>query len=388
MKILRVIFLVLILAHPGRTAGAAEPPAIPTPREIDAKVAAIMKSTGARGLAVAVVDRGRVVSVQAFGARNAAGDPLQTDTVMYGASLTKTVMAYTALKLVDQGLLALDRPIATYLPKPLPDFPTDPRYDNWTALKNDDRWRKITARHILTHSTGFANFGFMEPGGALKIHFEPGARYAYSGAGIVLLQLAIEQGLGRDVGQLTQACFDDLGMTRTSLVWRADFAANLADGWDDRGRPGPHDERSRVRAAGSMDTTIADIAKFAAALVRGEGLSTASRAAMARPQLPITTAHQFPSFAPELPVAGRRKDLAAGLGVVVFDGPQGRGFFKGGHNEITANTLVCLEANQRAIVILANDVRAEAAFAELVRFILGETGVPYDWEYGDQAGKS
>ena len=39
-------------------------------------------------------------------------------------------------------------------------------------------------------------------------------------------------------------------------------------------------------------------------------------------------------------------------------------------------------------VILANDVRAEAGFAELVHLILGDTGVPYDWEYGDQAGKS
>jgi CubicO group peptidase (beta-lactamase class C family) len=39
-----------------------------------------------------VIDDGRVAYVQAYGARNAKGDPLQTDTVMYGASLTKTVM--------------------------------------------------------------------------------------------------------------------------------------------------------------------------------------------------------------------------------------------------------------------------------------------------------
>jgi hypothetical protein len=49
---------------------------------------------------------------------------------------------------------------------------------------------------------------------------------------------------------------------------------------------------------------------------------------------------------------------------------------------------VCLERSQRAVLILANDVRAEAAFADLVRFILGETGVPYSWEYGEHAGKS
>jgi hypothetical protein len=37
---------------------------------------------------------------------------------------------------------------------------------------------------------------------------------------------------------------------------------------------------------------------------------------------------------------------------------------------------------------LSNDVRSEAKFADLVQFILGDTGVPYDWEYGNRAGKS
>lgn len=109
---------------------------------------------------------------------------------------------------------------------------------------------------------------------------------------------------------------------------------------------------------------------------------------MTRPSLHITTAHQFPGFGAELPPGKQRKDLAAGLGVVVFDGPQGHGFYKGGHDGQTANTLVCLEQGQRCVLILSNDVRAESGFAALVRFILGDTGVPYDWEYGDQAGKS
>jgi len=137
-----------------------------------------------------------------------------------------------------------------------------------------------------------------------------------------------------------------------------------------------------------MDTTISDLPKFAAALVSGDGLTAASRAEMTKPQLHITTARQFPPFGPELPVKEQRKDLAAGLGVVVFDGPQGHGFYKGGHDGQTANTMVCIEASQRCVVILSNDVRSEAGFADLVRFILGDTGVPYDWEYGAFAGKS
>src|SRR5688572_16700082 len=147
-------------------------------------------------------------------------------------------------------------------------------------------------------------------------------------------------------------------MPRTSLIWRADFAGNLADGWDEQGKIEPHDERSKVRAAGSMDTTIGDFAKFAAALGRGDGLTRGSRAEMVKPQLGITTKSQFPTLQPELPPQQRRKDLAAGIGVVVFDGPQGRGFFKGGHNETTGNTLVCIEQRRRCVAILSNDVRS------------------------------
>ena len=71
-----------------------------------------------------------------------------------------------------------------------------------------------------------------------------------------------------------------------------------------------------------MDTTITDMAHFAAGYVRGDGLSAAMRRELVRPQLPITTASQFPTLQPELPVAQQHRDLAAGLGVVTFRGPR------------------------------------------------------------------
>ncbi len=83
---------------------------IPSGAAIDAEVGKIMTRTHANGMAVAVIDHGKVGYVQAYGQRNVKGDPLATDTVMYGASLTKTVFAYTVLQLVDQGKLKLDTP--------------------------------------------------------------------------------------------------------------------------------------------------------------------------------------------------------------------------------------------------------------------------------------
>ena len=343
---------------------------------------AVMKETGAKGLAIAVIDDGRIASVQAFGDRNAKGDPLTAETIMYGASLTKAVFAYTVMQLAEEGRIDLDASIATHLPKPLPEYGNLDDYGNWGDLAGDERWRRITPRILLTHSAGFSNFSFIEPDGRLKFHFDPGQRYAYSGEGLILLQFVLEEGLGLKLGQeMQRRVFDRFGMANTSMTWRPDFVRNLADGWKADGAVEPHDERGRVRAAGSMDTTIADFAAFAAGFMRGEGLKPESRAEMLRPQLPIRSRSQFPTLAPEAPPAEQWKELAAGLGVVTFNGPQGPGFFKGGHNDSTANIWVCLELKRRCVVVLSNDVRSETAFPKLVDSILGETGLPWRWEY-------
>ena len=365
---------------------AAQITPLPPPPAIEAEVVRLMGVTGARGLALAVIGDGRVSHVQTFGDRNAAGDPLTQTTVMYGASLTKAVFAWTVMQMAEEGMIDLDRPIGESLARPLPEYfdaEIEDRYADYRGLAEDPRWRDITPRILLTHSAGFANFGFLEPDGKLRIHFDPGSRYAYSGDGLILLQFVLEKGLGLDIGaEMQRRAFDRFGMVDTGMMWRPDFADDLADGWMADGAVEPHDERSKPRAAGSMDTSIADFARFAAGYIRGEGLSAEGRAALTRPWLPITTATQFPSLQSELPPEVRHPDLAAGLGVIVFDGPQGHGFFKGGHNDSTANIWVCVETGRRCVVILSNDVRAEAAFPTLVAFTLGETGVPLDWEYG------
>jgi CubicO group peptidase (beta-lactamase class C family) len=369
---------------------SGKPPAtdaLPTVERVDAEVQRMMRDTGAQGLAMAVIDNGQIAWTRTWSHRNAALAPLEPGSIMYGASLTKATFAYFVLELVDAGILDLDKPLASYLPKPLPEFTgedIEDRYARWSDLAGDDRWKKLTARMLLNHASGFANFGFLEPDGKLRFHFDPGTRFGYSGDGIILLQFVLEQGLGIDVGKEMQGrLFDLLGMRDTSLVWREDFAGRAADGWTVDGKTEPHDDRSKVRAAGSMDTTITDMARLFSAMVRGDLLSAASRREFSRSQLPITTTSQFPSLQDELPPAARKKGLAAGLGVIAFDGPQGHGFLKGGHNDSTGNMAVCLETKQRCVVVLGNDLRAEAAIPYLIDFILGPAGVAWDWEYGD-----
>ncbi len=362
----------------------AQAKALPDSDGIAVTARQAMTATGSRGLAIAVIDKGKVVSVQAFGERNAKGDPLTPQTIMYGASLTKVVFAYTVLRLVDEGKVDLDKPVSAMLAKPLPDYGNLEAYGNWGDLAGDERWRTITPRMIFNHSTGFANFSFLEPDGKLRIHFDPGSRYGYSGEGMLLMQFGLEQGLGLNVGnEVQRLVFDPLTMPNSGVMWRPDFAANLADGWELDGKAVEHDERGRVRMAGSMDTTITDLANFAAALISGKGLSEKARAELMNPGLAIRSRAQFPTLQDDAPPADQPPDITATVGLIRFTGPQGTGYFRGGHNESTGNTLVCLEKEQRCVLIMSNDVRSEAAFPMIVRDILGETGAPWRWIFGD-----
>lgn len=342
----------------------------------DTEVARLMQREKVQGLALAVIDGGKVVQVSAYGHRNVQrGLKLTPDTIMYGASLTKTAFTYMLLQLVDEGRLNLDASLATLLPRALPE------YEDYKDLAGDERWRALTPRILLTHSTGFANFRSLEPDKRLRFHFDPGTRYAYSGEGFYLLQLIVEQGLGLDAGkEMQRRVFDRFGMSNTSMRWRPDFQSNLADGYRVDGKMEPHDERSRVSAAGSMDTTIADQARLWAGIVRGDGLSAASRAELVRPQLPIRSRQQFPTLAPQ--AEGVEAGLQAGLGLVTFADASGPAWFKGGHNDWTGNMVVCLENGRRCAVMLANDVRAERIYPELARAALGRISLPWEWEYG------
>lgn len=352
-------------------------PARPTPAEIDAAALRLMQTEDVTGMALALIRDGEIVHVASYGARNVEqGLPLETDTVMYGASFTKTAVAYLVLQLVEEGLIDLDRPLSEYLGRPVPD------YENYADLAGDDRWQRVTARHVLTHSTGFANFRWLEDDHTLRFHFEPGSRYGYSGEGFRLLQLVLEDGIGLDLEAEMQArLFRPLGLSRTSLQWRDDFATNYADGYREDGGLEAHRQRHRTDAAGSMDTTIEDQARLWAGMLQGEGLSEASRREMTRPQRPVFSAKQFPTLWDWQDARGPAISLSAGLGLVTYQGDEGLSWFKGGHDDGTGNFAVCQETTRDCLILMANSVRAELIYPELADYVLGDAALPLWWEY-------
>lgn len=345
--------------------------------EINAEVTRQMEKERVTGLAVALIQYGIPFHVRTYGSRSLEEKlPLQQDTIMYAASLTKMTFAYMVMQLVDEKKIDLDRPIATYLTKPLPEYP------KYADLAGDARWESLTPRMLLNHTPGFPNFRFLNPDQKLDFKFDPGSRYAYSGEGYNLLQFVLEEGLGLDVGlEMQRRVFDRFGMKRTSMTWRDDFAANVAHGYALDGKLEKHHARKNARAAGSMDTTITDYANFLADYMRGKGISPEARREMLRPQVAITSAHQFPTLDTATNPENEKIGLAAGLGMVLFQSADGPAFFKGGHDDWTGNMAICVESKKQCILLMSNSVRAEIIYPALVRSLFGETRLPWDWEY-------
>ena len=148
------------------SACAPAAPPLPTNAAIDTEATRLMARERVVGMAVAVIDRGVVVRVAAYGQRNAERKlPLQTDTIMYSASLTKVAFAYMVMQLVDEGRLDLDRSIADYLPRPLPE------YEDYTDLAGDERWRMLTR----------ASSSITRPASATCVRSKTTSRFASTG---------------------------------------------------------------------------------------------------------------------------------------------------------------------------------------------------------------
>ena len=163
------------------------------------------------GAQIAVLDRGRLVWSEAFGLRRREPKlPMDRETTTWAASITKSVFAVYAMQLVERGEFSLDVPVARQLPRPLDTY--DVYREAASELVMDPAWPAVTPRMLLAHTSGLANFAFLEPDKKMHLHFKPGTQYRYSGEGINMVQFTIEQQKGRPLDQLMQeALFTPLG---------------------------------------------------------------------------------------------------------------------------------------------------------------------------------
>jgi len=215
----------------------------------------------------------------------------------------------------------------------------------------------------------------------LRIYFEPGSRYAYSGEGIELLQLVVEAAAKRPLDELMkERVFQPLGMTRTSMVWQERFESDYANGYDEYERPLGAQKRNTADAAGSMNTTISDFARFAQAVMAGKSLRKETREQMLSPQIQILSKHQFPTLRNEATEENKAIRLSYGLGWGLYWASVGKVFFKEGHLEGWGNYTACFDKSKSGIVIMTNSSNGEGIFKELLETVLADTYTPIEWE--------
>lgn len=362
---------------------AAQQSAIPrpdevklTPEQIDSTVTSLIQAAHVTGIGLALFHHDKVVYLKGYGMRDVERNlPLTPDSVMSAASLTKAAFATVVMQLVECGVVDLDKPIEQYLGKPLGDFAS------YADLKGDPRTAKLTLRILLDHTSGFANFRGFESDHKLRFHFEPGARFAYSGEGINLAQFVVEKVTGKPLTVLMQEdLYGPLKMTRSSMVWEPRFDNNFANGYDEYGRSLGPERRTSANAAGSMLTTLRDYATLLSALLHNRPLAIHDTGVLFDRQIAIQSAHQFPSLSEETTTAYESIRLSYGLGWGLYSSPYGKAFFKEGHDDGWRNLALIFREHGDGILILTNSSNGEGIFKPLIDALLGQTGFPFQWE--------
>jgi CubicO group peptidase (beta-lactamase class C family) len=204
------------------------------------------------GLSAATIQHGALSGLVTFGVRDIqTKNAVDTGTVFEAASLSKPMLAYAALQLVDAGKLDLDEPLSHLVP---------------AVAASDAEASSITARHVLTHTTGLPNWRREEY--PLRTYFSPGSRFSYSGEGFVYLQSAIECLMDEPLESLmTSLVFEPLGLDRSSYVWREAFEENFAASHDDQGNVSDKFRPTLANAAYSLHTTASDYGRVVSPVV-------------------------------------------------------------------------------------------------------------------------
>ncbi|UVW28781.1 serine hydrolase [Massilia sp. H6] len=206
----------------------------------------------------------------AAGLRDAGtGAPMRFDDRVQVGSIAKTVLATGILRMVSEGRLALDAPVATVLP--------GIRFDNpWEASD------PVRIRHLLDHTAGLDDVhlwhvftmraaadtplaaAFRQGSKVLRVRQRPGTRFSYSNSGYTLLGMVIEAITGQAYEPYLDATLlARLGMHDSSFAFvTQERDPRLASGHFEDGATHPA-VPSYVRPAAQFTTTAADMGRFA-----------------------------------------------------------------------------------------------------------------------------
>ena len=309
-----------------------------------------MQETHVPGVSIVIVDDARIAWRRSFGVKDAAANlPVDGETMFEAASMSKAVFAYVVMKLCETGLLDLDTPLTKYTPERFLDG--DPRLD------------RISARHVLSHTSGLPNW--RSDTTPLSIHFTPGEQYQYSGEGYNYLQTVVTRLLKQPFDRyMHDRLFAPLSMTSSQYLWDDRAGGRMARPHGPDGAPWQNNrsdaaEVARYGSAGALLTTPNDFAKFLIEVIDPKPadafrLTAASLKEMIRPHVKLTSGPVPASWA---------------LGWQIFHNGRGDFIYHGGNNRGFHCGAVGTVAGKRGFVAMTNGQNG----ATIVRNVLMTT---------------
>lgn len=220
----------------------------------------LLKDNNVPALGIGIIENGKLTKVEVYGTLDKQ-TTAPYNTIFKVASLTKPIFALTVLKLIDKGLLDLDEPLYKYWIDP--------------DIKNDERYKKLTPKLVLSHQTGFPNWRYMKETNKLAFEFDPGTNYQYSGEGFEYLRKAIENKLGKSIEELAkELLFNPLKMSDTHFWWDTEMdETRYAQNFDEKGEKIKTEKYYEANAAANLLTTVEDYGKFLEYVLNGAELS-------------------------------------------------------------------------------------------------------------------
>jgi CubicO group peptidase (beta-lactamase class C family) len=323
-------------------------------------------------VSVAVIDKGRIEWTRAYGVLDTATRrPATTTSLFQAASVSKSVSALGAMRLVELGSLSLDAPANTQL-------------SGWEIP--DNRFtdgHPVTLRALLNHSAGMTVHGFYgyaadEPvptllqildgippanSDPIRVESTPGTAWVYSGGGYTVVQQMMSDVGAQSFPQLMRALvLDPLGMRDSSFetLLPADWEARAAHGYDGEGRevPGGWKVHPESAAAG-LWTTPTDLAQMVVDIQKASDGRTGTLLSRA------TTASMLSRGLGEY-----------GLGFYVEPMGQGTSFSHSGGTTGFRSRFYGYTHTGQGIVVLTNSDNGAALIDEIIGSVSAEYGWP------------
>lgn len=279
-----------------------------TETEIDQFLQTQMDTLGIIGLSFAIIEDAKITYYRTMGMKDKEqGNKIDKNTLFEAASMTKPVFAYTVLKLAQKGILNLDTPLY--------------KYYHYQDIAHDSRYKLITARMVLSHTSGFPNWRH-EKFRELTIDAAPGSKFEYSGEAYGYLGLVVEHLTGKNLKDVMQEeVFKPLNMKHSFMIWNDTMAGNKAMGYEN-GTPTQVFKPLRPHPAGTLHIEALNYAQFVIELMKEDNLEGS-----------IFRQMSVPVIEGKAPTVGDpNSGIWVGLGIFIEKTPDGLKYHHGGNN--------------------------------------------------------